>query len=69
MITSSLILVMGFHTAVTSGMDLLRVGLRDHAQFARSGQVHIPSTFTIRCDTDADLNIKPLEVRINNDGT
>ncbi|MHC4877297.1 MAG: hypothetical protein ACYTGL_12450 [Planctomycetota bacterium] len=68
MITSSLILVMGLNSTVRSGMELLRVGLRDSAQFARSPQVHIPSSFTIRCDADADLNINPLEVRVNNDG-
>lgn len=65
MVGSSLILTIGLNMAVNSGMELLRVGMRDLRPASRS--IHIPSSFRISCDTDANLTIKPLDVRVNTD--
>ena len=65
MVGSSLILAIGLNMAVNSGMDLVRLGMRESAQFGHP--IHIPSTFRISCDTDANLTIKPLEVRVKAD--
>ena len=65
MVGSSLILVIGLNMAVSSGMELLRLGMRESRPSSRS--IHIPSSFRISCDTDANLTIKPLDMRVNAD--
>ena len=64
MVGSSLILSIGINAAVNSGMELLRLGMRESGA---SRSIHIPSSFRINCDTDANLTIKPLEVRVKAD--
>ena len=65
MIGSSLILSIGLNTGVNSGMELLRLGMREASMSSRS--IHIPSSFRISCDTDANVTVKPLDVRVNAD--
>ena len=62
MVACSLIIVIGLNSAVSTGMELFRAGMRD-ARFSGSS-VHIPSSFSIRFDADSDLTVKPLEVKV-----